>query len=168
MVNCILAVGSLIFLVIGLKNLDNYQTPIFFALLLLLVGTFPGFLLHRLLSAFVPRFSTYQNPKGTGTLLPILLITSQVTFGVGAIVNERIALQKESKEYIIMKKGTSASKTKAYYIFIDRNSQQERLEVGRQFYENLLIGEPVKLSLVTGRLGFKYYQFTVPENKNSK
>jgi len=152
------AIGSLLFLAIGLKDIDNYFDWLTFSAALIVTGTLLGMTLYFALSYFIPNIKTYKNSKGVGILFPLMFAFALVSFGLGSIVNETSNQKTECKEYVIQDMGESGSRQRAYYIFINNGEKIERLSFGKAFNNMHKIGDNISLCIITGRLGFKYYK----------
>jgi hypothetical protein len=152
------AIGSLLFLAIGLSLIDNYINWGQFAMAMLFSGLLFGAFLFYLFSSFIPAAKTYKNPKGVGLLAPLAFAFSLLFFGVGTLLNQSFHKEVECKTYTIQRMGESGSKTKAYYIFIDNGNRVERLSFGKAFNQRHSVGDKVNLCIITGGLGFKFYK----------
>jgi hypothetical protein len=152
------AIGSLFFLAIGLKDMDNYLDWLIFSAVLVVTGILFGTTLFFALCYFIPNIKTYKNSKGIGILFPLTFAFALVFLGLGSIVNESSNQKTECKEYIIQDMGESGSRQRAFYIFIDNGEKTERLSFGKAFNKTHKIGDNINLCLITGRLGFKYYK----------
>ena len=155
------AIGSLLFLAIGLKDIDNYLDWVIFSSTLIVTGILFGTTLYFALSYFIPNIKTYKNSKGIGILLPLTFGFAFVFFGLGSIVNESSNQKTECNEYIIQDMGEDGSRQKAYYIFINNGEKTERLSFGKAFNKIHKNGDNISLCIITGRLGFKYYKIQV-------
>jgi hypothetical protein len=152
------AIGSLLFLAIGLKDIDNYLDWLTFSVTLIVTGILFGMTLHFALCFFIPNIKIYKNSKGIGILAPLVFAFALVFFGLGSIVNETSNQKTECKEYIIQDMGESGSRQRAYYIFINNGEKTERLSFGKAFNKMHKTGDNINLCIITGRLGFKYYK----------
>ena len=152
------AIGSLLFLAIGLKGIDNYIDWIKFPAVLIVAGSLLGVALYFVLSCFIPDISTYKNSKGVGILRPLIFAFALIAFGLGRILNETSNQKTECKEYTIQNMGESGSRQRTYYIFINNGKKTERLSFGKAFNKAHNVGENISLCIITGRLGFKYYK----------
>ncbi|MEQ1732145.1 MAG: hypothetical protein ABL940_00640 [Bacteroidia bacterium] len=151
-------IGSLLFLVIGLKDIDNYLDWLTFSTLLVFTGLLFGMAIYFVLNYFIPNVKTYKNSKGIGLFFSLPFVFMLIFFGLGSIVNESLIQKKECKEYIIQNIGESGSKQKNYYVFINNGKKTERLSFGKAFNNKYKIGDNISLCIITGRLGFKYYK----------
>lgn len=153
-----LAVGTLLFLAIGLKDIDNYTDWLSFAFFLFIIGILIGMSVYFILRYFIPQISTYKNSKGVGFLLPLICGFTLITFGSGTLLNESKSQNTECKKYIIQEMRISGFKYQSYDIFIYNGFELERLSFGKAFYNEYKVGDEVDLCIITGRLGFKYYR----------
>lgn len=153
------AIGSLIFLGIGLKGIDNYFNWVLFLMTMTASGIIVGTVLYFFLCTYVPNAKTYKNQKGIGLFLPLAFALSLTFCGLGSMINESPTQNKECKEYIIQELGESGSSRKSYYVFIQNdNNELERLSFGKAFNKNHKAGDKINLCIIKGRLGFKYYK----------
>ena len=152
------AIGSLLFLAIGLKDIDNYLDWLTFSAAMVFTGLLFGITMYFVLSYFNINIKTYKNSKGVGILFPLTFAFTLLFFGLGSIVNESLIQKTECKEYTIQNMGESGSRQRAYYIFINNGEKTERLSFGKAFNNKHKIGENISLCIITGRIGFKYYK----------
>jgi len=149
--------GSLLFLVIGLMNIDNYINWIQFSVTMYVAGILFGILLYRTICYFVPAAKTYKNTQGIKLNFLLMFSAANIFFGAGTIVNEFSSKEKTCKLYTIESMGESGSRN-AYYVFIKNDGKRERLSFGKEFNKIHIPGEAINLCIITGRLGFKYYK----------
>jgi len=152
-----LAIGSLVFLLIGLKGIDNYLNWLIFSATLVGTGILFGTSLYFVLSYIIPKIKTYKNSKGIGMLFPLTFAFALIFFGLGRIINEASNHSSECMDYIIQDMGEGGSRTRTYYIFINNGKKTERLTFGKAFNKAHKIGDNISLCTVTGRLGYKYF-----------
>lgn len=155
---CYAAIGALIFLAIGMKNLENYHDWAGLCMLTMAAGAVCGVVFFAALSRIVPPVGTYLNSKGMGFFTPTIWIFVMVFFGVGRLVNEASDRSIDCDAYTIQRLGASGSRARAYYVFIDNHGTTERLSFGRDFNEAHHPGDTIHLCLITGALGFRYFK----------
>ncbi|MFN0292514.1 hypothetical protein [Pedobacter helvus] len=156
------AIGSLFFLAIGLKDIDNYFNWLLFSITMIASGMLIAATLYTVLGMYNPDVKTYKNKKGVGLFFPLAFGFSLTFFGLGGIVNEAPNQNRECKEYIIQELGESGSSRKAYYVFITNDENKlERLSFGKAFNKNHKAGDKINLCIITGSLGFKYYKINI-------
>jgi len=152
------AIGSLVFLAIGLKNIDNYIDWLLFSITMSISGLLFGTFLYVVLGIIFPDTKNNSNSQRIGIFAQLAFGFSLTFFGIGSLLNESSILKKDCKEYIIDDIGSSASRQRVYYIVVDYDNKRERLSFGKAFNENHKTGDKVKLCIITGRLGFKYFK----------
>lgn len=152
------AIGSLVFLGIGLKNIDNYLDWLTFPAALCFTGTIFGVIVYFIISYFIPNTRTYKNAKGIGILFPLTFGFALVFFGLGSIFNESLNQNSECKEYSIDNLGVSGSRPRVHYVFIRNGNKTERVSFGSDIYKTQTTGGNINLCIITGRLGFQYYK----------
>lgn len=156
----LIALGSLIFVLIGLHNIDNYLNWLLFSFAKISIGFTFGLIIYFLLTLKIPEAKHYKNEKGITLIVPILTTFVFTFWGIGSIINEAKFIKKECKEYIIEEIGESSlSTSKAYYVFIKNGKQIERISFGKSFNQNHNVGDKITLCVITGCLGFEYYKF---------
>ncbi|MBB6499921.1 hypothetical protein [Pedobacter cryoconitis] len=152
------AIGSLFFLAIGMKGIDNYMDWFLFSVTMIITGFLFATILYIILSFFIPDVRSYKNAKGIGLLFPLALAFSFIFFGIGSIINESSNNNSECKEYIIHDLGRGGSRQKTDFVLINNGNKTERLSFGSDFNKVHHVGDTINLCLITGGLGFKYYK----------
>jgi hypothetical protein len=149
------AIGSLLYLAIGLKDIENYLKGWQFSVTMFLAGSIFGYTLYIILLFFIPFGKNYKPAKGIRLATPLVFAFAFIFFGAGSILNESTGSSKECKQYIIQSKGEGQ---RSYFILIRNGDKIERLNFGRAFNKKHQAGDTIKLCIITGRLGFKYYK----------
>lgn len=154
----ILGVVSLVFFVIGIKNIENYTNWLSFILASIACGVAIGFVIFRILCAIEPKAKTYKNAKGFGFLSQLIFALMLISFGSLRLINECKITDTDCKGFTIKEMGKSGSSRPSYYIFIDKGNGNERLSFGQAFYFKHHVGDTITLCVQKGCLGFTFYK----------
>jgi hypothetical protein len=150
----LLALGSLLFWAIGFKGMDNY--PDWYLLIGAAIGAGVAFAfgVNYIICRIVPEAKTYKNAKKVGVLHPLIFIIMALFLGGGRLINEWDNSPNNCRKYKIINKSSS----KSNFIFINAEDGTEKLNFGRTYHNKYEIGDSVRICLITGNLGFKYYK----------
>ena len=148
---------SISFLAIGLRNIDNYINWLEFPIILILIGCLFGLIIYFFLGFYIDNISSFRNTNNVSILTMLVVCFSFISFGIGSILNEYSYNSKICKNHEIYDMGESSERTKSYYIFINNEGKVERLSFGRTFNNSHKVGYTIELCVVTGWLGYKYY-----------
>ncbi len=147
---------SLIFLAIGLHNMENYTDWLLFTITSIVCGILVGFIIFRLICIRIPEAKSYKSVKGYGFLSQLIFAFMLISFGSLRLINESKITKTDCKPYTIIQMAKSGSRRPSYYIFIDKGNGKERLSFGKAFYEMHHIGDTIDLCYQKGILGFTF------------
>ncbi len=148
---------GMLFLVFELKTIDNTLNGVTLFWRAGGCGVGVAVLVTVLLKLLTP--SVYDESKRRymvhfGLFVGLFLLAA----ALGSFINHRFADNQETcVNYTVIRKGTGGKRNKSSYLFIKVESlHEERFEVSRDFYNEVIEGAPVKLCIQKGQLGFDF------------
>lgn len=153
-----LGIVSVVMLMFGLSNIDNYSDWVVYSLVLVIFGLVLGSMVYCSLIWCFPDAKVYKNKFGIGFAVPVFCFSIILSLFLGNVINEYSIQDIVCGEYVIIDLGKSSGTREKYYIFIQAETKIERLsfyELSKAGYE---IGDKIELCVITGALGFKYYK----------
>ena len=146
------------FVVFGISviNIENYKSWLLFIILTIIFGVFTAIIFFRIICKFIPEATYFENKKGYTLLTPIIFNFILLSFGGAIIINELKPSQTNCKKYVIEKMEIIGGKHSSYYIWINKNGNKSRLNLGKAFYQRHFQGDSVNLCSMQGFLGFEY------------
>jgi hypothetical protein len=148
---------SLVFLILEIRKIDNTinGTQLFWR------AGFVGIALAILVTIIlkITNPSVYFESKRRyvvhfGIFVGLFLLTS----ATANFINHFYAKTDEfCKNYTILEKGTSGSRSKAHFIrIITENNIEERFSIQKALYNELTEGSEIEICMIKGKLGYEY------------
>ena len=152
----VLFFSGLVFEIFEIRNIDNtidgvklFWTFAFIGLLLAALVTF-------LLKVFKPSVY-YESNRRLSVHLGLFIGLFLICPAFACFINQSLTDDMTMiEEYTILEKSSSSSRNQEYYLYLDFNSDKQRVTVWKTFWEK--VEEQQKIILLTkkGILGYKY------------
>ncbi|KAA5541276.1 hypothetical protein [Adhaeribacter rhizoryzae] len=140
---------------IGVVSFDNILQGTKFFILFALAGLIISMILVWLLFAILPNLKNYERTsKYISTSLIFIGLTLLVP-EIAAFINDRFSLTAECSDYKIQRKSLGGNRSKTYWIYVNINGQEERIELYKTKWEQYNENEPITLCMAVGFLGFE-------------
>jgi hypothetical protein len=149
---------SLLFVTIGIWDIDNYFNWGQFLVTMIVSGAICGFIAYFALRYFIEKFKIFESKIAPRLLGPLLLLLVCAFIGAGELINKASYIDIQCKDYLIQDLSSSGGRLPQYFVFINDGERTERLSFKKTFNNTHSIGSTVPLCVLTGSLGFKYYK----------
>ncbi|NMH29533.1 hypothetical protein [Flavobacterium silvaticum] len=153
-----LGILSLLFVVIGIKNIENYINWLALIVTGVCVGITAGILVYGLAALVTPEIKTYKNANGFKIIHLLVFSFVAISFGTLRLINEHAVTESKCKTYMIQSLAESNSGRPAYFVFVTGENGEERLSFGKSFNASHKAGDSIELCVNTGFFGLKFYK----------
>jgi len=144
--------------VVGSDNIENYNHPYLFEIIVGGIGIALGIKTSLKLKPFI---AVNQKLK-TGYSIPVMFISAGflgVFLLTGSLVNRKLSKVEDSVKYTVIDKYMSRGTLHTPGIIslnVIINGESQRLNCSRRYWDNVYIGQSIKLCYHTSPLGFDY------------
>ena len=139
-----------------LRRIDNTIDGLNLYLISGFIGLAFAIVIILTLKSYSP--TIYDESNRRLSIIMSLIIGLFLLFpSLACIVNEASTKSETINEkYIIVSKGSSSTKNKEHYLYLDIKGDKQRVTVSKSFWENAEEGKPISLFTKKGLFGYRY------------
>ncbi|GAO27941.1 hypothetical protein [Geofilum rubicundum] len=139
-----------------LRRIDNTIDGLNLYLISGFVGMVLAFVIILTLKSYSP--TIYDESNRRLSIIMSLIIGLFLLFPALACVVNESSSESEilNEKYLVINKGSSSTKNKEHYLYLNIKGDNQRVTVSKSFWQNVEEGKTISLSTKKGLFGFRY------------